>query len=168
MKAAKCLMIEDESFPSTAKNRFYSKVRLPSREDGCMEWAGSLINKDGYGGFHAINGKYMSTHRYSYILHHGEIPKNICVLHKCDNPICVRPDHLFLGTQVENIIDRISKGRTAKGVSKIASKLDDEKVREIRNLIEKGLPLIDIAKTFNVSDTTVYNIKINKIWKHVK
>jgi hypothetical protein len=170
MKEGKHLLIPEKSFPDSVKNKFYSKVLIPSSEEGCMEYIGQRRKgKENYGYFNARPSLiYMTAHRFSYILYYGEIPENMCILHKCDNPPCVRPDHLILGTHVDNIIDRNNKGRTAKGINKVASKLNNEKVIEIRKLIESGERLIDIAKKFNVNSSIIANIKVGRIWKHVK
>lgn len=94
--------------------RFFEKVhKLPA--GGCWEWTAS-VNAGGYGCFN-YKGKVILAHRASWMIHNGEIPKGeghhgICVLHKCDNARCVNPDHLFLGTQKENIHDMEKKGRS--------------------------------------------------------
>lgn len=82
----------------------------------CWVWKGSKAGA-GYGVL-GIDYKSVYAHRFSYELHFGPIPDNLCVLHKCDNPPCVNPDHLFLGTQLDNMDDRNRKGRTHKGPQK--------------------------------------------------
>jgi hypothetical protein len=77
--------------------RFWSKIQ---KKTACLEWQGSR-DKEGYGGF--WNGITQRAHRYSWELHHGPIPHGMSVLHTCDNPSCVRPDHLYLGTQLDNM-----------------------------------------------------------------
>lgn len=90
----------------STEHRFIEKVtHCPS---GCNEWLGAMRN--GYGCM-KINGKVVDAHRVSYQLYKGEIPEGKCVLHKCDNPKCVNPDHLFLGTKKDNYDDAISKKR---------------------------------------------------------
>lgn len=81
---------------------------IPEPNSGCWLWIGAL--RAGYGNFW-YKGKNESAHRVSWLLHNGKIPDEKCVLHKCDMPSCVNPDHLFIGTQRDNVIDAVSKGR---------------------------------------------------------
>ena len=78
---------------------------------GCWEWSRSR-NKDGYGHLYC-GGRVVSAHRFSWMLFYGPIPKGLCVLHKCDNPTCVNPNHLFLGTQLDNLKDMRAKNRAS-------------------------------------------------------
>ena len=115
---------------SSIAERFWSKVR---KTEGCWEWAAGRITdprgKSGYGNFYigAKDGKKIEAvaHRVAWELTNGAIPEGLKVLHECDNPGCVRPDHLFLGTQKDNIADMISKGRRAdfSGIRNGRSKL---------------------------------------------
>lgn len=88
------------------KANFWSKVNT---EGECWNWIASKF-KFGYGQFY-INGKNLYAHRVSYVIQNGSIPKGLFVCHKCDNPSCVRPSHLFLGSQLENVLDMVKKGR---------------------------------------------------------
>lgn len=90
----------------TFEDRFWSRV---SKGDGCWLWTGTQ-RKDGYGSFHR-NGKYLHAHRASWIINFGEIKNKLHVLHKCDVRNCVNPSHLFLGTNHDNILDCVAKGR---------------------------------------------------------
>ena len=95
---------------NTIEDRFWSKVR---KDDGCWEWTAS-VNRRCYGWFHfggKVERKALKAHRVSWELHNGPIPEGLWVLHKCDNPRCVRPDHLFLGDRTDNMRDCAAKGR---------------------------------------------------------
>jgi len=134
----------------------------------CWVWNGST-DKDGYGIIkETIDGKRFirKAHRVSWFKYNGEIPENLCVLHKCDNPPCVNPDHLFLGTQAENQFDRKYKGRSGYGERNGRAVLKDEEILEIRRL-GKCLTQTMIAEKFNVTQTTIRNILNRKLWKHL-
>ena len=112
------------------ETRFWKKVR---KTETCWIWIAG-VNAKGYGTMKP-EGEYipMLAHRFSWTLHCGEIPGGLCVLHKCDNPSCVRPDHLFLGTRADNNIDMHAKGRGGAGRTGPGSrrKLSDWEVREM-------------------------------------
>lgn len=89
------------------QQRFWPRVNKTS---ACWEWTGAL-SLDGYGTVRVSRGKNVRAHRAAYLLEHGSIPEGMNILHKCDNPKCVKPEHLFAGTQADNVHDMISKGR---------------------------------------------------------
>lgn len=91
---------------TTVVNKFWAKV---NKTDGCWEWTGATTH-NGYGSF-TVDGRGVRAHRYSWRLHYGDDPGRMLVCHTCDNPKCVRPDHLFLGTTVQNERDKVAKGR---------------------------------------------------------
>jgi hypothetical protein len=112
-------------------NRFFSKVE---KSDNCWNWTAGSRGKTGYGAM-KYNGKAIDSHRLSYMYHFGDIPKGMYVCHKCDNKKCVNPEHLFLGSHSENMIDASSKNRLwmqrPEGkilMSKIATKLRGVKI----------------------------------------
>lgn len=94
------------------KSKFEEKV---IKTDGCWQWTGLKMHKREYGMMVGLDGILMRSHRLSYLIYKGEIKKGLYVLHSCDNPPCTNPEHLFLGTQKENIQDMISKGRAKFG-----------------------------------------------------
>lgn len=94
--------------------RFWRHVIKSADSNGCWTWDGAKHQPFGYGMFGTTRRKTVGAHRFSYEVHFGPIPEGLQVCHRCDNPPCVRPDHLFLGTQADNIHDMIRKGRGAK------------------------------------------------------
>lgn len=96
-----------KDYDEDRKQKMLSKIKISS--NGCWEWQKSK-NLKGYGCF-SYKGQPMSAHRVAWLLFKGDIPKNQCILHKCDNPSCINPDHLWRGTQSENMQDMIKKGR---------------------------------------------------------
>lgn len=115
----------------TLGERLWSRIiKMPN---GCWEWQGYRMPK-GYGqiGLDLGAGKTMTTHRAAWMLTHGEIPPDLFVCHKCDNPPCVNPDHLFLGTIHDNNADRDAKGRTKRGFELDRTVLSEEDVRMVR------------------------------------
>jgi hypothetical protein len=130
---------------------------------GCHVWIGT-VDSHGYGRI-SFKHKNWLVHRLSYILKYGEIPDGVKACHKCDNPLCINPDHLFLGTQAENMDDMFSKGRGAVGAAYKRSELTDELVLRIK--IDKRTQL-EIAKDYGVSRTNISAIKTGRAWSHVK
>ncbi len=152
------------------KNRFYDKVLLPN-ENGCMEWQASKRDF-GYGAFSLHGGFPIKAHRYSYELFNGKIPKGMHVLHKCDNPPCVAPEHLYLGTDKENSSDRIKRNRHSPppvrfGEKNNKSKLTDNDVINILKLFNSGVSAYKVSKIYNMDKSTIQDIKSGKNWKHI-
>lgn len=148
----------------TAKERFWEKVDK-GEPDECWEWVGTK-NPKGYGHIE-INGKEVRAHRFSWEIHNGPIPEGLCVLHKCDNPGCVNPAHLFLGTYADNAQDMIAKGRDnkARGEASGNAKLTEQDVREIHALLKCCyLSRQTIGEMFGVTRAAVGAIKTGKNW----
>jgi hypothetical protein len=146
------------------KQRIEEKVeRVP--EGGCWIWMGTTT-KRGYGQIVSNNRKHYA-HRASYETFVGEIPKGMHVCHVCDNVYCVNPDHLFLGTQKQNLEDMARKGRSTIGERNPMAKLTEKDVQKIKAEIHYGLDDLDIAVAFNVSRQTINNIRNGKVWSHV-
>src|SRR3990167_5944059 len=112
------------------KDPFVKFNEYVKKTDNCWKWTHTK-NIHGYG-FVSHLGKNTPAHRFSWILNNGKIPDGLCVLHKCDNRICVNPDHLFLGTLQDNISDKVSKGRQAVGEKVGSSKLSNKDIVKIR------------------------------------
>lgn len=111
----------------------------------------------------------MGAHRASYILHKGDIPDSLLVMHSCDNPLCVNPNHLSLGTPKENMDDMDRKGRrvtgAARGTASALAKLNDDSVRYIRAHASEGAA--SLGEMFGVHRKTVEAILVGKTWRHV-
>jgi len=143
-------------------DRFFSKVDKTSNPNGCWDWLG-LKHPFGYGRFCANKQIYLA-HRLSYIIAYGPITSSQCLLHKCDNPQCVNPEHLQIGTRRENARDRDKKNRTTKGQQCYNTKFTDQEVFEIKN---SGLSIRELAKKYNSNYQTIWSIKKNVNWKHI-
>lgn len=145
--------------PRPIEDAFWEKVDKKS-SDECWEWIAS-IQADGYGNF---KGKL--AHRVSWELANGEIIKGLCVCHKCDNPACVNPNHLFLGTQLDNMRDMVSKGRghDHHGENNPKAKLTEKDVFQIHRLKNSGVSNREIANDFGVTSTTISYILAGKTW----
>lgn len=124
-----------------------------NKTDGCWRWVGEINGRIGnrYGRVRHHRNGFLKAHRVSYQLHYGEIPDGRCVLHRCDNNLCVNPDHLFLGTSAENNHDRHRKGRD---YIKHSSLLVEEMFR-LRNL---GFNGVEISELIDVPKSTVHEI----------
>ena len=152
----------------TVEERFH---RHYEKTDNCWIWLGRLFGK-GYGsiGLGGKGAKQVLAHRLSYQIHKGPIPDGMVVMHKCDNPRCVNPDHLEAGTQSQNIKDAFSRGRKInlpsglKGESHGASKLTEKIVLEIR---ESKISMAKLAVLHSVSKSTIERIRYRETWRHI-
>lgn len=148
---------------SSTESRFWDKVL---KGDGCWEW---MAAKDRFGrGRFKWNGKTSYSPRYSWEVNRGVIPEGLFVLHKCENPGCVNPDHLFLGTKGDNNRDRKSKGRGAdlRGSNNPSAIIDESVALEIINLLNSGASLRSI-RDLGYSWNCAQNIKYMKAWSHL-
>ncbi len=135
---------------------------------GCWVWRGR-ITSGGYGQM-AMFGRRLWAHRLSYLLHVGDISKSLMVLHSCDNRCCVNPDHLRLGTALDNTQDMMQRGRAnkraLKGSENPRSKITEKDVIKIRKLGATGIAHYKLAKKFNISRSSISTIIRKESWKH--
>lgn len=148
----------------SAKERLAAKSVV--KENGCIEFTGYL-STHGYGEI-AFNGKKYGAHKLSYIAHIGPVKKGEVVCHRCDNPACINPDHLFTGTQAENLIDAMRKGRMVapnpRGERHGLSKLTE---KDIPKILQDARPQREIAKEYGVAQSTIKNVKLRRTWSHI-
>lgn len=145
-----------QAFCST-KCRLLSKIQ--KKENGCWIWQHAK-NKNGYGKTNYNSQKAVPAHRAFYLEFKGQIDDNLLVCHHCDVPSCVNPDHLFLGSHAENMLDMIAKDRQQK-------KLEAYDVFEIRKLWDKGISNKKLSEMFKITSGHVSNIVNRRIWKHI-
>ena len=148
----------------TLKEKLLFNVKL-DRETRCWEWQGRK-DPDGYGTL-SVGDFPVRAHRTMYEVVKGPIPDGLLVCHKCDNPSCCNPEHLFLGTTSDNNKDKTLKGRTPKGEDSAMSILTEKNVIEIKALIKEGLKDQDIGDTYGVTRSAIYRIRCGKNWKHI-
>lgn len=155
---------------SSVEERFWEKVdkRGP---DECWEW-GATKTRLGYGQLQ-IDGRSTSAHRVSWELAYGPIPDGLCVCHHCDNPGCVNPTHLFLGTELDNARDRDCKGRQRSprlvGERNGQAKLTRKQVLEIRRRYKKGVMCQrELGVRYGVTQSMISMIVLGKSWKHLE
>jgi len=148
-------------------DKFWSRVNKTSN---CWLWTGARQSKKGvpvYGNV-AINKQWLGAHRISWMLAFGAIPEGAWVLHKCDNPVCVNPKHLFLGTVIDNNRDMWAKRR---GISNLPehgnAKVSIEDVKKIRRLYAGGMIQAEIAKKFGTCQANISRIVLKKSWPNV-
>ena len=147
-------------------SRFHDKY-IPEPNSGCWLWIAS-VNSSGYGNFQ-WKGRIRQANRVAWEIFTGqEAPSHLCVCHLCDNPCCVNPDHLFLGTHKENIQDCVRKGRARKnarkGEDQAQAKFSEKQIKEI---IKDTRPQKDIAESYGCSKALVCLLKNRNRWKHL-
>jgi hypothetical protein len=137
------------------------------KSDECWKWIGAK-DKDGYGRISLSKNITVLAHRFSYALHKGVDPAEFCICHRCDNPECTNPSHLFIATHKENNIDKVSKGRNLPhifvGERNPRAKLTEQDISEIKRLSLCGKTNTEIGRTFGVHHSTISAIKLGKIW----
>jgi hypothetical protein len=155
--------------------RFWNLVDRSHGAASCWHWLGTR-NRGGYGVFRigsTLDGsrRKVSAHRFAWELEHGD-PAAACVLHTCDNPACVNPDHLFLGTLRDNTQDMLRKGRNRpprlQGSAHGRARLNENAVREIRGTTAAHRSNVELAERFGVCVGTIEQARYGKTWRHVQ
>lgn len=140
--------------------RFWKHV---DKSGNCWIWT-AYRKQTGYGVFN-VNGKNMGAHRFSWIIKNGEIKNKLLVCHSCDNPPCVNPQHLWLGTGSENLLDAFKKGRVnRKGSNNGRAKLNYLLVKKIRAMSKNGINQRVLASKFHVGQSAISKVVLEKTW----
>lgn len=150
--------------------RYWSRIET-GPPGVCWEWTGPISHKGGYALIRSNKRNYLA-HRLAWIHTRGEIPKGLVIRHMCDNPRCCNPLHLEIGTHLDNQRDMINRGRrkktAARGVRNCKAKLNDDLVREIRNLYAQGkTSTLKLAQQYGVTQGLISQIVLHRIWKHL-
>jgi len=148
-------------------SRFWAKVE---KGDGCWRWLGSTDSK-GYGHVRLQGGRMQQAHRTAWELTTGKkLSPHVKLCHHCDNPACVRPDHMFPGTQAQNLADMRAKGRSARGARNRAARLSESQVLDIRASFAQRSGYgaqQDLARLYGVTLATINDIVRGRTWQHV-
>lgn len=149
-------------YPKVWIEKFWKKVKKTDDPNECWIWTG--YKHRGYG-YIRTSRSNLRCHRVVYEITFGEIPEGLIICHKCDNPACVNPNHLFLGTTKDNIDDKVKKGRQSKRES-APHKLTEKQVKEIRERYIPGvITQTQLGKEFGVSQRAIHKIINRKTWK---
>lgn len=152
-----CRCREDRVFA-----RAWNAVDRPEDDAACWLWT-RCTNEHGYGLV-----KQRLAHRVAWERAHGQIPEGMCVLHRCDNPPCIRLSHLYLGDQIDNMKDRQLRGRTARGGRSGHAALVERQVAEIRRFLSEGLSCAALGRHYGVTDHAISAIKHGRSWMHIR
>jgi len=143
----------------------FEALFIPEPNSGCWLWEGTF-RANGYGQFKRTGHRLETASRSAWYIYRGDVPQKIDVCHKCDNPACVNPDHLFLGSRKDNMQDMIAKGRQRitilHGETNPSAKLNAKQVDEIRS--SGGVPLGKLAALYGVSKSAIWSIRSGKSW----
>jgi hypothetical protein len=157
--------------------RFLAKVRRDPHPRGCWLWH-RANHPFGYGQFSVAHAVAIGAHVASYAIHVGDVPDGMMVCHHCDTPLCVNPEHLFLGTHTDNVRDAAKKGRLslqekgriqrARGSRHSQAKLTEADVLQIRRDRARGVPIRVLAIRYGCSGTCITYVETRRNWAHVK
>lgn len=154
------LHVVKHGHPLTLEEKFWPYVE---KTEGCWIWSGTIV--EGRGQIGSIRPtKRHKAHRVSWMIHKGDIPTGLLVCHKCDNGLCVNPDHLFLGTTRDNMNDKVRKGRQYRGNRHHNAKLTFEKAQEMRRLFSAGKTRIELCSIYGVGKEAVANVIFGEAW----
>lgn len=156
---------EDDRLASL--RRRFDLYHIPEPNSGCWLWFGSITGPSAYGYGSMWNGVgYERSSHISWKMFRGHLPDRIHVLHKCDTPACVNPDHLFIGTDADNCADKMSKGRhvPVQGVMNGRAKFTEDDVRRIR---ADTRPQAEIAADYGVKQPRISSIQTRRTWRHI-
>lgn len=155
----------EKAVKPTDGERFNSKFNRAGDSE-CWEWE-ALLDRDGYGIF-KVGRRAIGAHRFARELSNGPIPPGMKVCHACDNPRCVNPAHLFIGTQRENMLDMKLKGRSTRGEANHSSKLSESDIQKMISDYSLGIKNgVQLAKEYNICFSWAYRILRRESWKHV-
>lgn len=157
-------LLTRDVFSDAEVERFSALVDRPAGLDVCYLWTGCRDSK-GYGRI-KFAGRTVKAHRIAYVLAFGFIPAGLVVRHRCDNPQCVRPNHLQLGTNRDNTRDRVERGRGAIGEGNGMAKLDAEKVNDMRRRAREGATYVELAREYGVTHIAVRDAVTGKRWEN--
>jgi hypothetical protein len=168
MEVIELPLVDTHTYSQKDIGRFLRRIAPCSNGTDCINWTGARYR----GGYGATNkgSKLLKAHRVFYELYKGPIPENFVVCHSCDNPSCVNPSHLWLGTSAENNADRAVKGRNRdqRGLHNSQTKLSEEDVVRIRILYKLNMIQREIADIFCVSQALVGKIVRGEYWSHIQ
>ncbi|MDD9312672.1 HNH endonuclease [Cytobacillus firmus] len=157
--------MNEQIFSEPYKSNRAKPIKYMINENGCWNCVSHALDNQKKYPVVTRNGRYWRMSRYVFTISKGVIPEGMFILHSCDNPQCINPNHLSMGTPKENSLDMVSKGRQAKGVKNGGGvKLDEDKVRAIR---EDNRSLQSIADDYGISKKLVINVKKMRNWRHV-
>lgn len=150
----------------SVQERFWSKVNRDN-DDGCWEWVGGKV-RGGYGWFKS-DDKHYQAHRFVWMITYGEIPNGMLICHTCDNPSCVNPKHLWLGTDKTNAEDRVRKKRQSRGTTNHPKiRVSPEQVKEMRKVYSLGnISMRKLASIYGICYSETNAILNHRTWKDV-